>query len=165
MTISVYLPLGQVFVNHRWPPAADKPRWTEPPWEAAVRGDLNRRLVQWLRLWRATLTGGKTDLQCGRRQAFAVGMNCACFEPFVRRCMAPLPHPTPTRRCAPVKRWQQTQHPRHGGPRPWGCTVAHGSGKRWRPASDFTTAKRPFVQHGHCCASKRATRLRNPVAA
>ena len=37
-----------------------------------MRGDLNRRPVQWLRLWRATLTGGKPDLHCGQRRAFAV---------------------------------------------------------------------------------------------
>jgi hypothetical protein len=106
LTISVYLPPGQVFVNHRWPPAADKPRWTEPPGQAAVRGDLNRRPVPWFRLWRANLTGGNADLQWRRRQAFSGAlhaMNCACCEHFVRRCMAPLPHPAPARHCAPLQ--------------------------------------------------------------
>ena len=61
-----------------------------------MKEDLTRRPVQWLRLWRATLTGVKPDLHCGRRRAFAVAllaMNRACCEHFVRRCIAPFPHP------------------------------------------------------------------------
>ena len=132
-----------------------------------MRGDLNLRPVQWLRLWRANLTGGKPDLQSGRRQAFAVAlhaMNCACSDPFVPCCIAPLPHPAPAPHCVPCKHWCPTPQPRHGGPRSLGSTVAPGSGKRFCPASDSTARKRPCVQHGHCCASTRATRWRNPVA-
>ena len=103
-----------------------------------MRGDLNRRLAQWLRLWRANLTGGKADVQCRRMRAFAVAlraMNCACCDHFVRHSIAPFPHPTPARRCEPCKHWCQTPYLRHGGPRPWGSTprgitVAHGSGIR-----------------------------------
>jgi hypothetical protein len=94
ITISVYLPPHQVFVNHRWPPAADKSRWTEPPWEAAARGDLNGRLVQWVRLWRANLTGGKAHSAmrtkagvCGR----PLGDELRLLDRFVRRLAAPLP--------------------------------------------------------------------------
>ena len=75
----------------------------------------------------------------------------------------------PARRCAPCKRWQQTPQTRHGGPRPRGSTpsstaVAQGSGKRFFPASDSTARRRPVLQYEHCCASRRATRVRNPVA-
>ena len=38
VTISVYLLPRQVFVNHRSPPAADKPRWTEPPARRSIVG-------------------------------------------------------------------------------------------------------------------------------
>ena len=116
-----------------------------------MRGDLNHRLVQWLRLWRANSCGGKPDCDAdaGRRLPVALhAMNCVCSERFVRHCIAPLPHPTPARRCAPCKRWYQTPTSlRHGGPRPWGRTVARGSGKRLCPASDSTTRKRPGVEH------------------
>ncbi len=76
-----------------------------------MRGDLRRRLVQWLRLWRANSSGGKPDcdVDAGRPLPVALhAMNCVCSERVVRHCIAPLPHPTPARRCAPCKRWYQT---------------------------------------------------------
>ena len=137
-----------------------------------MRGDLNLRPVQWLRLWRANLTGGKPALQCRRARALQAPLctvNCKRRDQFVRRCNAARAQYTTACRCAPCKRWQQTPQSRHGGPRPRGSTpssttVAQGSGKRFFPASDSTTRKRPVLQYEHCCASRRATRVRNPVA-
>ena len=137
-----------------------------------MRGDLNLRLVQWLRLWGDRMPGCKADLQCGCARALQAPLctvNCKRCDPFVRRCIAARAQYTTACRCAPCKRWQQTPSSRHGGPRPRGSTpssttVAQGSGKRFFPASDSTARRRPVLQYGHCCASRRATRVRNPVA-
>ena len=56
-----------------------------------MRGDLNLRPVQWLRLWRANLTGGKPALQCRRARALQAPLctvNCKRRDQFVRRCNA-----------------------------------------------------------------------------
>ena len=86
-------------------------------------------------------------------------MNCVCSDRFVRHYIAPPPHPTPVRRCAPCKRWQRTPQSGHGDPGPGAA-----QSQRLYPASDSTTRKRAGVQHRHCRASTRATRLRNSVA-
>ena len=137
-----------------------------------MRGELNLRLVQWLRLWGARMPGCKAALHCGRARALQAPLctvNCKRRDQFVRRCIAARAQYTPACRCAPCKHGSRSPHPRHGGPRPWGSTplgsaVVLGSDKRFCPASDSTVRKRPCLQHGHCCASARATRLRNPVA-
>ena len=68
-------------------------------------------------------------MHCGRRRAFAVAllaMNCACCEHFVRRCIAPFPHPAPARHCAPLQAqvpnpiaasWRPPPPGQHGGAR------------------------------------------------
>ena len=132
-----------------------------------MRGDLNRRPVQWLRLWRVTLTGGKPDLQCGRRRAFAVAllaMNCACCGHFVRRCIAPFPHPAAARHCAPLQAQAQNPIAPSGWPPP---PKQHG-GARFRQAL-LSGQRLHYAQ-----ASRRAARallrvhtpgrLKNPVA-
>ena len=53
-----------------------------------VRGELNLRLVQWLRLWGARMPGCKPELQCGRARALQAPLctvNCKRCDPFVRR--------------------------------------------------------------------------------
>ena len=55
------------------------------------------------------MTGGKADLPCWRRRASAValhGMNCACCDRFVRRCIASVAQFTLARRCKPCKHWR-----------------------------------------------------------
>ena len=115
-----------------------------------MRGDLNRRLVQWLRLWRANSCGGKPDcdVDTGRRPPVALhAMNCVCSDRIVRHFIATVRDPPRHVVAQPASAGTNPPHLRHGGPRPWGRTVAPGSGKRLCPASDSTTRKRPGKEH------------------
>lgn len=70
----------------------------------------------------------------------------------------PAPLRTKQRRCAPRRSF-----PFHGGPRLCG-TGAPGAGSHWGAATVCTQCSVPTLQHGHCSASMRATRLMNSHA-